>query len=143
MTFQTAFWKKVRKTTSGCWGWVGASSGAGYGHTRIGGRNISAHRTSWELHFGAVPDGMCVLHRCDNRRCVRPDHLFLGTLSDNSRDCVEKGRHGQARKTHCKRGHEFNEANTYTRHDGRGGRACRACNRIAVDAYSERCRVKP
>lgn len=60
---------------------------------RIAGRGqLAMHRFSFELHFGALPKGMCVLHRCDNRACVRPDHLFLGTRSDNAIDCHSKGR---------------------------------------------------
>jgi hypothetical protein len=51
-----------------------------------------AHRMSWEMHFGPIPEGMLVLHHCDVRRCVRPDHLFLGTARDNTRDMIAKGR---------------------------------------------------
>ena len=88
------FWAKVHKTIS-CWEWTGAPYGGGYGRISRGGRNGKderAHRLSWEMHFGPVPDGLCVLHRCDNRICVRPSHLFLGTIGDNNRDMYAKGR---------------------------------------------------
>ena len=90
------FWARVSKT-DGCWLWVGASRTTfGYGVISRGGRRsqIGAHRASWEIHFGPIPDGMSVLHRCDNPPCVRPDHLFLGTQSDNIRDMARKARLG-------------------------------------------------
>jgi HNH endonuclease len=88
------FWAKVVKTTT-CWLWVGACRDNGYGHLSRGKRgegNISAHRASWEIYFGPIPDGLDVLHRCDVHNCVRPDHLFLGTQADNTHDMIEKGR---------------------------------------------------
>ena len=88
------FWAKVRKSflKDGCWPWQAHCNDDGYGKIKIDGKVISAHRLSWEIHFGPIPEGMKVLHKCDNPPCVRPDHLFLGTDLDNHKDCVTKGR---------------------------------------------------
>lgn len=78
-----------------CWGWTGATNrtgGGGYGILSVAGRPTLTHRHAWQLVNGPIPCGMSVLHRCDNRPCIRPDHLFLGTKSDNMRDMVSKGR---------------------------------------------------
>lgn len=86
------FWAKVRKTDS-CWEWTAGTNGMGYGTIHVRPWMITAHRFSFILHFGEIPkDKPCVLHRCDNPKCVRPDHLFAGTRGDNNRDCVQKGR---------------------------------------------------
>lgn len=85
------FWKKVKKS-EGCWEWQGCLSG-GYGSVTVNKQCLRAHRFVWTFTFGAIPDGLFVCHHCDNRRCVRPDHLFLGTTDDNMRDMVIKGRH--------------------------------------------------
>lgn len=87
------FWAKVEKTAT-CWLWTGAKYG-GYGRLNPGkhsGVPLRAHRVSWELHYGPIPQGMVVCHRCDNPSCVRPDHLFLGSHEDNMLDAVRKGR---------------------------------------------------
>ena len=80
---------------SGCWLWTGAVKELGYGVIGLGTRQqgtAKAHRVAWELHNGEIPPRMNVLHRCDVPSCVNPAHLFLGTLQDNARDCVNKGR---------------------------------------------------
>jgi hypothetical protein len=127
------FFSKVNRTPDGgCWLWNGAVQHNGYGYLHVGGRferrPVRAHRFSWELHRGPIPEGMHVCHSCDTPACVNPDHLFLGSRSDNMRDCASKGRVatvGKSRLTHCKHGHEFTPENT--RVDKHGHRRCRAC----------------
>lgn len=87
------FYEKIRiDTTTACHEWTGSLDTAGYGRVRVGRGFRGAHRAAWILSKGDIPDGMCVLHRCDNPSCVNVDHLFLGTQQDNMRDMVAKGR---------------------------------------------------
>lgn len=126
-------WARVDKSGE-CWIWTGTRYRRGYGSIWVAGRHKPVHRVVWELVNGPIPTDLQVCHHCDNPPCVRPDHLFLGTRSDNTIDCVRKGRHKSpwsTHKTHCKHGHPFNEANTYWHH---GGRHCRACARDRKDA---------
>ena len=125
----TRFWSKVQKT-DGCWLWTGSRNRTwAYGRFRSGPgrRSVLAHRFAWELVHGPIPGGLFVCHHCDNPSCVNPEHLFLGTHTDNMRDMVNKGRDVNRNRelTHCKHGHEFTEENTRRR---RLGRSCRACD---------------
>ena len=94
-----AFAKKVDKRGSDeCWEWLGGKSPRGYGKFGVGeGKTTNAHRVSWEYYFGPVPDGMSVLHECNNPSCVNPHHLYLGSQCDNMLDMVRAG-HNQPPK---------------------------------------------
>lgn len=107
-SFLTRFWSRVNKTKS-CWLWSGAPGSDGYGEIFINRKSlpkhIRTHRVSWILHFGEIPDGLHILHRCDNPPCVNPKHLWLGTNKDNMSDMTIKGRracgekHGKSKIT--------------------------------------------
>jgi len=138
-------WEKVDKSGE-CWQWTGAVTGPGYldgkgyGTISYKGRAARVHRVSFEMTNGPIPDGIMVCHKCDNRLCVNPSHLFLGTGQDNLSDMANKGRHHQQVKTHCVNGHEFTPENTYK--TKAGGRACRECTISHVKAYKKAKRIQ-
>jgi hypothetical protein len=88
--FDKRFWSKVHKTDT-CWLWTGSLRN-GYGQSSMLHKPLYAHRLIWEMTYGPIPPGLQVLHKCDVRNCVRPDHLFLGTQADNVHDRINKGR---------------------------------------------------
>jgi hypothetical protein len=104
VTVRDEFWQSYRMSREGCWEWTRARTKFGYGHLVWNGRHLTAHRQAWEFAKGAIPAGMCVLHRCDNPACINPDHLWLGTKSDNTLDCSRKGRRYAPKKEEMRRG---------------------------------------
>jgi hypothetical protein len=133
------FWQFVAPMMDdrGCWEWTGPVNDSGYG--RVGGK-ARAHRTSYEMHKGPVPPGLFVLHTCDNKTCVNPSHLYVGTKSDNAKDAWARGQlhHFQeylASRTFpddCPKGHR--EWGSFKRKNGEVNRYCLECNRAKYHA---------
>lgn len=123
----------LAEAVGGCLEWTACSTPAGYGNIRNGASVVLAHRVAWELVNGPIPDGISVLHHCDNPPCCNVDHLFLGTHADNSADMISKGR-GQ--------GHPYDTVNTYRHGTRRHCRACRKANdtkrRLAISRQASR-----
>lgn len=138
------FWSRVsKKETNECWEWTGARNSKGYGSFKINNVNWMPHRYSYTVTKGQIPDGLVIMHSCDNSRCVNPEHLFAGTQSDNMLDCAKKGRHHCSRRTHCPKGHEYTPENTLIKKQKRVGsigtnRTCRECQRGYARAYYQK-----
>jgi hypothetical protein len=123
---------RVVKTEAGCWEWQGTLSWNGYPDIGFRGKNWRGNRLAIMLWKEPVPKGMDACHTCDNRKCLNPDHLWIGTRKQNHRDSVNKGRHYRGNLKFCKHGHEFTPENTYYIPNGR---ACKTCGRI-------KCRIR-
>jgi len=125
------FWTKVR-TTDGCWLWNGAKTAGGYGSVTINKKSSLAHRVSYELCAGKIPDGLHIDHLCRVRHCVNPSHLEPVTPKTN---CLrgEGPASINSKKKSCSRGHRFSEDNTYITPDGR--RNCKTCQRNASHRF--------
>ncbi len=123
-TVTERFWARVEKTPA-CWLWTGSLSSDGYGQM-VNPFHV-AHRLSYEMLVGPIPDGLQIDHLCRNRRCVNPTHLEPVTVRENLLRSPITLAARNASKTHCIHGHPFDEQNTY-RHNGR--RQCRICRRL-------------
>lgn len=124
-----------------CWEWKKAFHNKhGYGSFTLDGRARYAHRVALGLHLGrAMERGEVACHRCDNPRCVNPSHLFLGTAKDNMSDARAKGRLAHQAKTHCAKGHLWNDETTYSYfYKGKGQRVCKQCRADSHQAQKAR-----
>lgn len=123
------FFAKVRKTDR-CWEWVGAAFQNGYGAFWIDGKTTGAHRASYQIHIGEIPQGLEIDHLCKNIKCVNPKHLEVVTKSVNQRRSTSPTGLNAA-KTECRNGHPYTEENTYrSLKNDRPARSCRTCRRL-------------
>lgn len=137
------FARRLEPQPNGCIHFVGGIRSDGYGEImgdEDDRRIVLAHRASWMIHRGPIPDGAFVCHHCDNRRCVNPDHLFIGDATANMRDMVGKGRHWSQRKTLCRNGHQLEGDNLATH--ATGARLCRTCVLAAKTRYNRKVRAR-
>ena len=115
-------------TESGCHIWLGCVTRQGYGQLWFNGKVRYTHRLSYEWNHGEIPEGLMVLHSCDTRCCVNPNHLRVGTVKDNAEDRMARGRDYNTNKTHCINSHEYTPENTYKRPNTEY-KECRKCRR--------------
>lgn len=125
----------AKPQASGCWEWAGYVAPKGYGYLGFGGRQVLAHRASYEVFVGAIPEGLQIDHLCRNRACVNPDHLEPVTNFEN----YKRSPLSRINRTHCPRGHRYDSGNTQRHHGDAPGRRCRACH----NAYMEMWRATP
>lgn len=135
--FERGFREKYVVNLEGCWLWTAATDGCGYGWFGSSGGRAKAHRYSYEVAVGSIPEGLCIDHLCRVRCCVNPDHLEAVTLAEN----VRRGKSGEfnAAKTRCPNGHPYDDENTYI---WNGKRGCRECRRAADRRRGRHERIK-
>lgn len=126
-TIVESFLSRYKKASNGCWNWVGSKDSDGYGKFIYKKKQMSAHRFSYLALVGEIINDLTVDHICKNIACVNPNHLRLLTMRENLMSSNAPSA-VNARKTHCKNGHQFSKENTYI--TKRGGRTCRACRRV-------------
>lgn len=143
--YEKRFWAHVSKQPGeGCWLWNPLKPGV-YGYISIGGQQVRAHRAAWFLHFGEIPEGLFVLHKCDTPGCVRPDHLFLGSARDNANDKAFKRRGPRMRSTACPHGHARDpgqQCKTCAKIASKNSYAKRMADRAAFEALPDRVKVR-
>ena len=136
---QKLFERQIPEPNSGCWLWLLYCDEDGYGKMHYNYKKHLAHRLSYEAFIGPIPEGLDVCHKCDVPSCINPDHLWLGDAKANADDMVRKGRMVKWNLGHrvslCKRGHDYDEANTYW---NGGKRFCRKCGVLSTQRYQAR-----
>lgn len=132
----------TRRHAEGCWSWNGPRNRQGYG---LWGKKL-AHRHSWEIANGAIPDGLWILHHCDNKPCINPAHLYAGTVVENVQDAIDRGRWPSvgSTRTHCTEGHELAGDNliVIASPAGRPWKRCRICDNERKRLSAQRTRAR-
>lgn len=143
------FWSKcIPEPNSGCWLWIGAGTGAGYGGVFFHGKNHRAHRVFYSVLVGEIPDGLELDHICRERSCVNPTHLEAVTRSENTKRGIGPAMAAKRQMsiTHCPNGHEYTPQNTSMRAPSEfhpnGFRECRECISVRNKRYQDRIRMR-
>lgn len=134
--YERQFWSKVL-VGDGCWTWLGCTDGRGRGRYSYKSKVETAARVAWRLyHQKEIPTNKDILHKCNNSICIRPKHTYPGTTSENTLDTVKHGTNYNHNKTHCPKGHEYNQENTYWK-TRKGGlrRECKVCRNLLVKTW--------